>query len=329
MKWDRKYAFVGMGNHSINNLYPIISYLNVDLKYIVTKSESSASLINQNYKNIVGTNDIDMVLKDDEVSGIFISAHPTSHYNLVKKALQAGKNVFVEKPPCLSTDELNTLIEIEEQSNAFCMVGLQKQYASCNLDLKHRLKGECFYNYRFVTGAYPEGDPFFDIFIHPISLINFLFGSIVEQNILIQRNDSYITVFLQLTHENKTTGSVELSTGYSWQNPRENMIINTQKGIYEMTNTESLLFEPKAGTIFSIPKEKIISAKHRQISITQRNSFNPILNNNQLYSSGYFGEIKNFIELCEGKSGINNSSLSSCKQTFRTITDIKSSINVQ
>ena len=37
-KYKEKYAFVGIGNHSINNLYPVLNYLNVDIKYIIVKS---------------------------------------------------------------------------------------------------------------------------------------------------------------------------------------------------------------------------------------------------------------------------------------------------
>ncbi len=92
----KSYAFVGIGNHSINNLYPIINYFRLNLKYIVTKSSVNAELIDKNFTNSIGTNDLDKVLTDDDISGVFISANPSSHYELVKNALKADKNVFVE-----------------------------------------------------------------------------------------------------------------------------------------------------------------------------------------------------------------------------------------
>lgn len=33
-KYGGNYAFVGIGNHSTNNLYPVLNYLHVPLKYI-------------------------------------------------------------------------------------------------------------------------------------------------------------------------------------------------------------------------------------------------------------------------------------------------------
>ncbi|MDD3151882.1 MAG: gfo/Idh/MocA family oxidoreductase, partial [Bacteroidales bacterium] len=50
-----QYAFVGIGNHSISNLYPIINYLRVDLKYIVTHTKANAKLISDNFNDIIGT----------------------------------------------------------------------------------------------------------------------------------------------------------------------------------------------------------------------------------------------------------------------------------
>lgn len=40
-----KYAFVGIGNHSTNNLYPVLDYLHVGLKYICCKSPDKLPLI--------------------------------------------------------------------------------------------------------------------------------------------------------------------------------------------------------------------------------------------------------------------------------------------
>jgi virulence factor len=90
--YSSKFAFVGIGNHSISNLYPIINYLRLELKYIVTKSEKNANIIDKNFLNIEGTFDLEKVLNDTEIKGVFISANPEAHFNLVKKALLAGKN---------------------------------------------------------------------------------------------------------------------------------------------------------------------------------------------------------------------------------------------
>jgi virulence factor len=267
------------------------------------------------------------VLSDDEISGIFICADPNAHFNLVKKCLQANKHTFVEKPPCSNLKELESLIEIEKASKASCLVGFQKQYAPGYTLLKNKTSGQCSYNYRFVMGMYPEGDPILDLFSHPLSLIVFLFGSVRSSNIsMSSSSNENLTIFLQLTHNNDTLGSIELSTDYSWKNANEHLIINTKKGIYEIKNTDEVIFSPKEKSIFKIPKEKIFNTPNASITLKQRNNFNPILENNQLYSSGYFSEIESFVKICNTENSINNSSLSSCLGLYTLINAIKKEI---
>lgn len=49
------YAFVGFGNHSTSNLYPVLGYLHVPLKYICCKSKDKAQLINTAYPHVRAT----------------------------------------------------------------------------------------------------------------------------------------------------------------------------------------------------------------------------------------------------------------------------------
>lgn len=318
-----EYAFVGIGNHSINNLYPIINYLRAHLKYIVTQSNKNAELISNNFQFSEGTTDLQKVLDDKEIQGVFVCANPSSHFKLVKQILGANKHVFVEKPPCLTYAELQELIECEKNSTGQCFVGLQKQYAPAHIELKKKIKGVCYYNYRFVTGAYPEGDPFLDLFIHPLALISFLFGKAELKYIANNASTNGTTTFLHIQHANGSNGIIELSTDYSWTDATELLIVNTKSGIFEVSNTEHLRFTAKQGTILTLPKEKIFGGTMTSTTLTKRNNFNPVFENNQLYTSGYFGEVKNFIQACENKKYSNNATLHDCLNVYEILSAIK------
>lgn len=325
--YTTKYAFVGMGSHSVNNLYPVLRYLNIPLKYIVTKSKSNASIIDNQFNGIIGTNDFEMVLKDEEVSSIFICANPKNHYELTMKALLNKKNVFVEKPPCTTMEELEKLIELSDKTNKTCLVGMQKRYSPCSAILKNKLKKEVIisYNYRYVTGNYPEGDEVLDMYIHPLDLISYLFGtfkilSIYNTNKNKKENGS--SVFLHLQHDN-FIGNIEISTNYSWNSCEETMMINTSSGIYKMEDHDSLTYQKKQGTLFSIPLEKVSPNPVEIIHLFHRNNFIPIMSNNQLFTMGYYTELLAFINLCEGRKGINLSTLQQLKPAFTLINEIK------
>jgi len=324
-----KYAFVGIGNHSINNLYPVLKYLNVPVKYIVTKSSATADVVGHQFKDVIGTNDFEMVLKDTDVANLFICANPQNHYELTMKALLNNKNVFVEKPPCTTMDELDKLIEASVKSNKTVLVGLQKRYSPCTAILKKKLEKSSIisYNYRYVTGNYPEGDEVLDLYIHPLDLISHLFGpfeirSISNTNTDGKKNGS--SVFLHLQHDG-FIGNIEVSTNYMWTLCEESMLINTKSGIYKMENHDSLTFQKKQGTVFSIPIEKLSPNPVEITHLFHRNNFNPILNNNQLFTMGFYTELLNFVNLCEGRKAVNLTTLQELKPTFSLIEKIKNS----
>jgi UDP-2-acetamido-3-amino-2,3-dideoxy-glucuronate N-acetyltransferase len=63
------------------------------------------------------------VLKDPQVSAIAIATPASSHFDLVRSALQAGKDVFVEKPLALAVQEGQELVKLAADAKRILMVG--------------------------------------------------------------------------------------------------------------------------------------------------------------------------------------------------------------
>ncbi|MDR1745775.1 MAG: Gfo/Idh/MocA family oxidoreductase [Tannerella sp.] len=320
-QYAHKYAFVGIGNHSINNLYPVLHYLNVPLKYIVSRSRQTAEMINRNYAPVIGTADYEEVLNDPEIGGVFICASPSQHYQLVKSALLKQKNVFVEKPPCADSVELTDLMEINGRNKPVCVSGFQKRYSVCTSILKERLPDAktISYNYRFLVGAYPEGDVLTEIFIHPIDYVLYLFGEMEILSVAkTERGKGQVTLLLQVRHKN-STGNIEMSTQYAWNQAQEELSVNTVSGVYRMENHQTLTFMPKPPVVFSVPTEKFLQQNPEKKYLYNGNDMLPVFRNNQLVSLGYYNEIKTFVELCENRKSKNLSPLNSLENTFKAM----------
>jgi predicted dehydrogenase len=65
--------------------------------------------------------DLDKII--DELDCVIIATPARTHYNLVKKCIQAGKHVLVEKPLTLSTYESSELVELADKMKIILMVG--------------------------------------------------------------------------------------------------------------------------------------------------------------------------------------------------------------
>lgn len=318
-KFKGKYAFVGIGNHSINNLYPVLNYLNVDLKYIVVRSEDTKQLVENNFNNVIATSNLDEVLKDNEIKGFFVSAHPSAHFGLAKQILAANKNLFIEKPPCSSQNELNELIAAEKTSSATALTGLQRRYAPLFNILAKKVTNASYYSLKYKTGGYPEGDELLDLFIHPLDALFYLFGDGSVENIKVVKGKGTIVYLAQVQHQNGTCGTIEFSTAHSWTEAQDILTVTTPKGEYITDNTSKLVFNSSPTVMMNIPLEKVKGFIPQSTTLYQQNSFLPVKEHNQLYSAGYFNELESFLQICENGHSTNNSEFKSLTPTFKAI----------
>jgi len=77
------------------------------------------------------TKSIEEVLSDASITRIAIAAPAARHYELTKRALEAGKDVFVEKPLALDSKEGEELANLAEEKGLILMVGHLLQYHPC------------------------------------------------------------------------------------------------------------------------------------------------------------------------------------------------------
>jgi len=320
--YQYQYAFVGMGQHSLTNLYPVLHYLCVPLKYICVTSERKAQLIERKFVGVKTTTSLDEVLKDESIKGVFVSASPSAHFSIASQVLKSGKSLFIEKPPCQTLAELDRLIDLQRlHGSPITMVGLQKRYAPAVQLLKQRLRKERLISYdlHYLTGAYPEGDALLDLYIHPLDLVCYLFGQPEIIAIRQVAKDSYILMF-QHPH---IVGALELSTAYTWTTAEESLNVCTRSGVYNLSQMESLVFTPNPTTVLGIPTEKWRPRNKTVEYLYQRNNFTPTLVNNQLYTQGYFNEITNYTDAVEDLGNQISTSLKSVRDTYEIICEIK------
>jgi predicted dehydrogenase len=69
------------------------------------------------------TADFDELLAAPEVEAVVIATPVPTHYELARRALEAGKHVFVEKPPAMRGAEIEELVELAEERGLVLMPG--------------------------------------------------------------------------------------------------------------------------------------------------------------------------------------------------------------
>jgi predicted dehydrogenase/threonine dehydrogenase-like Zn-dependent dehydrogenase len=100
---------VGAGNFTGATLVPALKPLGAQLKYIVSAGGLSAGTLAKRAGFACAATDYRQVLEDDEVDLVMITTRHDLHASMVIESLKAGKNVFVEKPLCLTEEELEEI----------------------------------------------------------------------------------------------------------------------------------------------------------------------------------------------------------------------------
>ncbi|MGG2464057.1 bi-domain-containing oxidoreductase [Streptomyces sp. RGM 3693] len=124
-------AFVGAGNYATSMLLPHLAQRDgVELSTVVTTTALSAANAQRKFGFAEATTDLDAVLGDPSIDAVFVVTRHSSHAELTRRALLAGKAVFVEKPLALTEDELaGVLAAVEESGNDRLQVGFNRRFA--------------------------------------------------------------------------------------------------------------------------------------------------------------------------------------------------------
>jgi predicted dehydrogenase len=124
-------AFVGAGNYATSMLLPHLAQRDgVELSTVVTTTALSAANAKRKFGFAEATTDLDAVLGDKSVDAVFVVTRHSSHAELTRRALLAGKTVFVEKPLALTENELaGVLAAVEESGNDRLQVGFNRRFA--------------------------------------------------------------------------------------------------------------------------------------------------------------------------------------------------------
>ncbi|MFI6686481.1 bi-domain-containing oxidoreductase [Streptomyces sp. NPDC050485] len=133
-------AFVGAGNYATSMLLPHLARRDgVELSTVVTTTSLSAANAKRKFGFSEATTDLDAVLGDKSIDAVFVVTRHSSHAELTRRALLAGKTVFVEKPLALTEDELaGVLAAVEESGNDRLQVGFNRRFAPLLREARQR-----------------------------------------------------------------------------------------------------------------------------------------------------------------------------------------------
>ena len=122
-------GLIGAGNFTKMTLLPALKGTNAQIKHIVSSGGVNGTALAKKHNIAQSTTDYDLVLDDDEVDLVMITTRHNLHADMVIKALEKGKHVFVEKPLALNNEELKLIEEAYHKSKGTLMIGFNRRFS--------------------------------------------------------------------------------------------------------------------------------------------------------------------------------------------------------
>jgi predicted dehydrogenase len=149
-----------------------------DLRWLCDASPELQAEFAERYPNARVTGDFAEMLADPDVDAVVIATPVPTHFALAKQALEAGKHVFVEKPPAMRAEEMDELVTLAEERDLVLMPGHLLLYHPGVLKLKELVDagelGEvlCVYGNRVNLGIVREKEnALWSLGVHDLSVI--------------------------------------------------------------------------------------------------------------------------------------------------------------
>jgi predicted dehydrogenase len=219
---------IGLGAWGRNLLRTFYNIPEARLKLGCDVNAERLSKIGGKFPGVNWTKDYSELVSDSELDAIVIATPPADHFQLAVKALEAGKDVFVEKPLVLNVDDGKKLIDLAEKNQRVLMVGHIMEYHPASLKLKEYIAsgklGRIYYLYssRINLGKVRDiENSLWSFAPHDISLIMFLLEktpvSVTSTGAsYLQKNIEDVS-FLTLHFDDRTMAHIHVS----WLDPHK------------------------------------------------------------------------------------------------------------
>ncbi|HEX3310883.1 MAG TPA: bi-domain-containing oxidoreductase [Streptosporangiaceae bacterium] len=229
-------GFIGAGNYASSMLLPNLSRQgNAYLSHVATTRSLSAVNAQRRFGFKTASTTADAVLDDESLDAIFVVTRHHTHADLVCRALETGKAVFVEKPLALTESDLERVIDvIAKTGNDRLMVGFNRRFAPLlakmqsqfgpprNATARYLVNAGSLAADSWYTNEELEGSRFAGEGGHFIDTLSWWTGSLPAEVYALsgpEKGDVHATVRFQ----NGSTGTISYITGGNSRYPKETL----------------------------------------------------------------------------------------------------------
>lgn len=244
-------GIIGSGNFTKMTMLPALKNTKCNIKFIASRSGLSSTALAQKFGISNSTSNYQDILNDPDVDLVIITTRHDQHASMVIEALNAGKNVFVEKPLALNTQQLELIVESQQRSGKTLTVGFNRRFSPHIQKIKS-IVGNSVMNVvaTMNAGAIPSNVWVHDMKVgggriigeacHYIDLITYLTGSKVKavcmNSMGVNPEENTDNASILLKYENGSSGVINYFANGSKAYSKERVEVYSQERTLIMDN---------------------------------------------------------------------------------------------
>jgi predicted dehydrogenase len=256
-------AVVGYGYWGPNLVRNIVERPDLTLAAVCEQDPARAAAIVQKHAGVPVLGDLEVALLHPNVDAVVVATPPRTHHPLVKRALEAGKHVLVEKPLATNSSDAEELVHMADERGLLLMPGHTFVYSPAVNKVRDLIQdgvlGEIYFitSSRMNLGKYQADGVVCDLAPHDLSiLLHWLEEPVVQISTSARsvfQDEVPETAFLSL----KFGGGAAANVQISWLAPRKvrQMVVVGSKRmvVYDDTASDEAVRVYDRGMEFSTP----------------------------------------------------------------------------
>lgn len=129
-------GIIGAGNFTKMTMLPILKKNEAPIQIIASNTGVSGTFLARKYGIASSTTDYKEILASPQVGMVFVTTRHNLHAQMAIESLDAGKDVFVEKPLALNVEELEAVKSAMIKSGKSVMVGFNRRFSPFSVKIK-------------------------------------------------------------------------------------------------------------------------------------------------------------------------------------------------
>jgi len=254
-------AVVGCGYWGVNYLRLLSELPHAVLAGVCDQNRDRVDEVARRFHVETAWKDLDSVLAEPAVQAVVVATPSSTHAGVVRRCLDAGKHVLVEKPLALSTDDAVELVALAHKADRRLMVAHTFMYNPAVRALKRYVRSEAFGDVYYIVSRRthlglirPDVNAVWDLAPHDVSIFSYVLETLPTSVSAVggrflhpQKED---VAFVTLTYPNGVVGNIQISWIDS-NKVREVVVVGSRQRIVfdDVNNLEKIRIFEKGAAI--------------------------------------------------------------------------------